>query len=162
MVQSFSWSTQSTTSTPTGSDIGNQPAMSVSQEETLLHAHTIPISLPISNPSRPEVGRNRAWNERTVKLTPNYGFLRPMKLEAGSIGGFKLRPDRMLPIWQRKASSGSDLDKPAPRLALLTTQNGVFGHHWLPPARSSPLRANVVEADSMIAAAITAIIVAYA
>ena len=64
--------------------------MSVSQEETLLHAHTIPISLPISNPSRPELGQNRAWNERTVKLTPNYGFLRPMKLEAGSIGGFKL------------------------------------------------------------------------
>ena len=62
--------------------------MSVSQEETLLHAHTIPISLPISNPSRPELGQNRAWNERTVKLTPNYGFLRPMKLEAGSIGGF--------------------------------------------------------------------------
>ena len=64
--------------------------MSVSQEETLLHAHTIPISLPISNPSRPELGQNRAWNERTVKLTPNYGFLRPMKLEAGSIGGFKI------------------------------------------------------------------------
>ncbi len=72
--------------------------MSVSQEETLLHAHTIPISLPISNPSRPELGQNRAWNERTVKLTPNYGFLRPMKLEAGSIGGFKFKQLRRLSV----------------------------------------------------------------
>ena len=70
--------------------------MSVSQEETLLHAHTIPISLSISNPSRPELGRNRAWNERTVKLTANYGFLRPVKLEAGSIGGFKIKMNLFL------------------------------------------------------------------